>query len=148
MGLGKSPGRDTGEGAGAGLGGAAGAERACPDGTAGVEGAREPAWTLANEFAEVRVSLVHTRNGVRLRICDRRGGRAVELCPLELEALTWQSPEVFSGFLATPFGPEEAADPPGPQHAPPSGTGTTPPPGSHIGAPAGPEGPGGTDRRS
>jgi hypothetical protein len=70
-------------------------------------GAPEPTWTLANEFAEVRVSLVRTRNGVRLRIHDPRGGRAVELCPLELEALTWQAPEVFTGFLATPFGPEE-----------------------------------------
>jgi hypothetical protein len=148
MGLGESPGRDTGEGTGADLGGAAGAERACPGETAGVDGAREPAWTLANEFAEVRVSLVHTRNGMRLRICDPRGGRAVELCPLELEALTWQSPEVFSSFLATPFGPEEAADPPGPQHAPLSGPGTTSPAGSHIVAPAGPEGPGGTGGRS
>jgi hypothetical protein len=63
-------------------------------------------WTLANEFAEVEVSLVRTSHGQRLRIADPRAGRAVELCPLELESLTWQGPEVFSGFLATPFGPE------------------------------------------
>lgn len=66
----------------------------------------EPTWTLANEFAEVQVSLVRTRNGVRLRIRNVRGGRTAELCPLELESLTWQGPEVFSGFLATPFGPD------------------------------------------
>lgn len=63
-------------------------------------------WILANEFAEVRVSLVRTKNGVRLRIRNTKGGRSVELCPLELESLTWQSPELFSDLLATPFGPE------------------------------------------
>ena len=63
-------------------------------------------WLLANEFAEVQVSLVRTQNGVRLRVRNTKGGRSVELCPLELESLTWQPPEVFSGFLVTPFGPE------------------------------------------
>lgn len=66
----------------------------------------EQTWVLANEFAEVHVSLVRTQNGVRLRIRNAKGGQSVELCPLELESLTWQPPEVFSGFLATPFGPE------------------------------------------
>ena len=69
--------------------------------------AGEDTWVLANEFAEVHLSLVRTRNGVRLRIRDPKGGRSVDLCPVELESLTWQPPEVFSGFLATPFGPEE-----------------------------------------
>lgn len=69
--------------------------------------AGEGAWVLANEFAEVHVSLVRTRNGVRLRIRDPKGDRSVDLCPVELESLTWQPPEVFSGFLRTPFGPEE-----------------------------------------
>lgn len=70
-------------------------------------GAGEGTWVLANEFAEVHLSLVRTRNGARLRIRDPKGGRSVDLCPVELESLTWQPPEVFSGFLATPFGPEE-----------------------------------------
>jgi hypothetical protein len=61
---------------------------------------------LANEFAEVRVRRVHTRNGVRLEIAAPKLGRGILLCPLELEALTWQSSEVFSRMLATPFGPE------------------------------------------
>jgi hypothetical protein len=77
-----------------------------------VTGQRQPeadsrTWVLANEFAEVHLSLVRTHNGARLRIRDPKGGRSVDLCPVELESLTWQTPEVFSGFLATPFGPEE-----------------------------------------
>jgi hypothetical protein len=69
----------------------------------------EPEIEIANEFAEVLVSKVQTRNGVRLRVRAPKGGREVLLCPLELESLTWQPPEVFSGFLATPYGPEETA---------------------------------------
>jgi hypothetical protein len=61
---------------------------------------------LANEFAEVRVRKVHTRNGVRLEIMAPKLERKVLLCPLELEALSWQTPETFSKFLETPFGPE------------------------------------------
>jgi hypothetical protein len=61
---------------------------------------------LASEFAEVRVRKVHTRNGVRLEILSPKLDRRVLLCPLELEALSWQTPETFSKFLKTPFGPE------------------------------------------
>ena len=61
---------------------------------------------LANEFAQVSVRKVATRNGVRLEIVAPKLGRGIRLCPLELESLTWQSPETFSGFLSTPFGPE------------------------------------------
>lgn len=61
---------------------------------------------LANEFAEVMVRKVHTRNGVRLEIAAPKLGQHILLCPLELEALTWQTSETFSGLLATPFGPE------------------------------------------
>ncbi|MDA0313485.1 MAG: dihydrodiol dehydrogenase [Gemmatimonadetes bacterium] len=61
---------------------------------------------LANEYALVRVRQVQTRNGVRLEIVAPRLGRAIRLCPVELESLTWQSHETFSAFLETPFGPE------------------------------------------
>jgi hypothetical protein len=61
---------------------------------------------LANEFAEVRVRKVSTRNGVRLEISAPKMGSRILLCPLELETLTWQSHEAFSKALATPFGPE------------------------------------------
>lgn len=65
---------------------------------------------VSNEFAQVLVTRVHTRNGVRLEIRSPRLGRAIRLCPLELETLTWQDQTTFSRFLAAPFGPEPEAD--------------------------------------
>jgi hypothetical protein len=65
---------------------------------------------LANEYATVQVRRVRTRNGVRLEISSPQLGRAIRLCPLELEALTWQTHETFSAFLRTPFGPETDAE--------------------------------------
>ena len=62
---------------------------------------------LANEFSEVVVELVPTRNGARLRISVPASGRAILLCPLELEALTWQDHEFFTRLLTTPHGPED-----------------------------------------
>lgn len=62
---------------------------------------------LANEFTEVVVERVRTRNGVRLRISVPSSGHEITLCPLELEALTWQGHELFSALLRTPHGPEE-----------------------------------------
>ncbi len=61
---------------------------------------------LGNEFTEVVVERVQTRNGARLRISVPSSGRAILLCPLELEALTWQNHEMFSQLLKTPNGPE------------------------------------------
>jgi hypothetical protein len=65
---------------------------------------------LANEFAAVSVRRVNTRNGVRLEIAAPKLGTRIRLCPLELETLTWQSSDTFSGFLSTPFGPEPEAE--------------------------------------
>ena len=65
---------------------------------------------LANEYALVRVRKVHTRNGARLEISAPHLERTIRLCPLELETLTWQTPETFSEFLRTPFGPEREAE--------------------------------------
>jgi hypothetical protein len=61
---------------------------------------------IANEFAAVLVTPIETRNGVRLRISSPRLQRSIDLDPLELESLTWQSHELFSQLLAHPFGPE------------------------------------------
>ncbi|MFG1858188.1 hypothetical protein ACGFJT_40575 [Actinomadura geliboluensis] len=61
--------------------------------------------TLGNEFAEARVSLVQTRNGVRLLIEATRSGQWVTLDPLELEALTWQGTVTFSAMVGRPFSP-------------------------------------------
>jgi hypothetical protein len=62
---------------------------------------------LGNEFTQVVVERVRTRNGVRLRILVPSSGREISLCPLELEALTWASPGLFTGLLATPHGPQD-----------------------------------------
>jgi hypothetical protein len=61
---------------------------------------------LGNEFSEVVVEPVQTRNGVRLRIAVPASGHQILLCPLELEALAWQDHEFFARLLATPHGPE------------------------------------------
>lgn len=74
--------------------------------------------TVANEFAEVRVRLIRTRNGTRLLVESPRSGQWVTLCPLELEALTWQNTATFSAMIGTPFAPMIPDDDrPGP-HAP------------------------------
>lgn len=62
---------------------------------------------IANEFATVRVHVVRTRNGMRLRILSTRTGRTIDLDPLELETLTWQTHDLFSDLLGTPHGPED-----------------------------------------
>lgn len=73
------------------------------------QGPEERTLELANEYAVVRVREVRTGNGVRLEIMAPRLGRVIRLCPLELESLTWQPHDTFSGFLRTPFGPEDGS---------------------------------------
>jgi hypothetical protein len=70
---------------------------------------------LGNEFTEVVVERVQTRNGARLRISVPSSGHQILLCPLELEALTWQDHELFSQLLQTPNGPEGSEDSKGPE---------------------------------
>jgi hypothetical protein len=60
---------------------------------------------LGNEFAEIVIERVDTRNGARVVISAPRSGRSVSLCPLELEALTWQNTETFSAMIGKPFEP-------------------------------------------
>jgi hypothetical protein len=72
----------------------------------GVPAVGEPVIRLGNEFTEVVVERVRTRNGARLRISVPSSGRQIMLCPLELEALTWQDHELFDTLLRTPHGPE------------------------------------------
>jgi hypothetical protein len=64
---------------------------------------------LANEFADVVIERVSTRNGTRLRIFVPSTGAEILLCPLELEALTWQDHDFFTGLLADPFGHGDGA---------------------------------------
>lgn len=54
---------------------------------------------VANEFADVQVRRVHTRNGVRLEIFSPRRGTRVHLDAVELDLLSFQEPEIFSEML-------------------------------------------------
>ncbi|HEV7825194.1 MAG TPA: dihydrodiol dehydrogenase [Mycobacteriales bacterium] len=67
---------------------------------------------IANEFAEVRVSRIETRNGARLLIESPRSGRRIALCPLELEALTWQNPATFAAMVGRSGSPLVEEDAP------------------------------------
>lgn len=60
---------------------------------------------IANEFSEIRVVRVETRNGSRLLIESPKSGQWITLCPLELESLTWQNSATFSRMIGHPFGP-------------------------------------------
>jgi len=62
----------------------------------------DPTIDIANEFAAVTVRRVATRNGVRLRVEAPRSCTAIDLDPLELEALTWQSHDALAALLRTP----------------------------------------------
>ncbi|MBA3367549.1 MAG: hypothetical protein H0T99_02535 [Geodermatophilaceae bacterium] len=66
--------------------------------------------SIGNEFSEIRVSRVETRNGSRLLIESPRSGQWMALCPLELEALTWQNTATFSAMIGNPYGPLVAED--------------------------------------
>jgi hypothetical protein len=81
------------------------ARRAAAQHDALLEGARGEPITIANEFAEVRVVRVDTRNGSRLLIESPKSGQWVSLDPLELESLTWQNTATFSAMIGNPFGP-------------------------------------------
>lgn len=69
--------------------------------------ATDDALTITNEFTSVRVRKVHTRNGERLEVRSAKLGFVILLDPLELESLTWQTPDTFCRFLQDPYGPED-----------------------------------------
>ncbi|HEV7361361.1 dihydrodiol dehydrogenase [Mycobacterium sp. Dal123C01] len=55
--------------------------------------------TVANEFTEVVVRRVDTRNGSRLLISAPKSGRWISLDALEVEALTWQNPRTMAAMV-------------------------------------------------
>jgi hypothetical protein len=59
---------------------------------------------LTDDHAVVRIRKVNTRNGVRLEIAAPHSGRAIRLCPLELETLTWQTHEDLAELRPAPGG--------------------------------------------
>lgn len=84
---------------------AAAARRAAAERAALLAGAQGEPLVIANEFAEVRVHRVDTRNGSRLLVESPKSGQWVALDPLEMEALTWQNTATFSAMIGNPFGP-------------------------------------------
>ena len=54
---------------------------------------------IANEFADVVVNRVETRNGVRLDIWSPRRGTRVQLDAVALDCLSFQEPELITELL-------------------------------------------------
>ncbi|MEM6108106.1 dihydrodiol dehydrogenase [Mycobacterium sp. 050272] len=61
--------------------------------------------TVANEFTEVVIQRVDTRNGSRLLIRAPRTGRWISLDALEVEALTWQNPATMAAMVGNSQAP-------------------------------------------
>ena len=55
---------------------------------------------IANEFADVVVRRVETRNGVRLDIWSPRRGSRILLDAVALDCLSYQEPELITELLA------------------------------------------------
>lgn len=72
----------------------------------------DPPIRISNEFANINIRKVYTRNGERLEIDAPRRGYRVLLDAVELESLTWQTPETFSGFLRASIGRDIEEDEP------------------------------------
>lgn len=68
-------------------------------------GAVGEALTVANEFTEVMVRRVDTRNGSRLLVSSPRSGQWISLDALEVEALTWQNPRTLAAMVGNMNGP-------------------------------------------
>lgn len=66
---------------------------------------KHPIFQIANEFTVVRVGYTRTGSGERLVVTSPRLGFECQLDPLQLESLTWQTPELYSQLLDTPYGP-------------------------------------------
>lgn len=67
--------------------------------------------TVANEFTEVVVQRVDTRNGSRLLITAPRSGQSISLDALEIEALTWQNARTLAAMVGNsqaPLLPDES----------------------------------------
>jgi hypothetical protein len=70
--------------------------------------------TVANEFTEVVVRRVDTRNGSRLLICAPRSGGWISLDALEVEALTRQNSRTLAAMVGNSHAPllsDEGAEP-------------------------------------
>lgn len=64
------------------------------------DGGSEGPIVIANEFADVVVSRVQTRNGMRLDIWSPRRGTRILLDAVALDCLSYQEPELITEMLA------------------------------------------------
>ncbi|OBJ49190.1 dihydrodiol dehydrogenase [Mycobacterium sp. 1423905.2] len=69
---------------------------------------------VANEFTEVQVRRVNTRNGARLLITAPKSGWWISLDALEVEALTWQNTRTLAAMVGNPQIPLLPGEPEGP----------------------------------
>lgn len=76
-----------------------------------VRGAVGDPLSVANEFTEVVVRRVDTRNGSRLLISAPRSGQWITLDALEVEALTWQNPRTMAAMVGNSYAPLLPDDP-------------------------------------
>jgi hypothetical protein len=60
---------------------------------------------VANEFTEVVMRRVDTRNGSRLLICATKSGRWISLDALEVEALTRQNARTLAAMVGNANAP-------------------------------------------
>jgi hypothetical protein len=70
-----------------------------------LQGAVGEPLTVANEFAEVQVRRVDTRNGSRLLITAPRTGQWISLDALEVEALSRQNTRTLTAMVGNSYGP-------------------------------------------
>ena len=85
-----------------------------------LDGAVGQPLTVANEFTEVVVRRVDTRNGSRLLITSPKTGQWITLDALEVEALTWQNTRTLAAMVGNSYAPllpdepDEPDEPDGP----------------------------------
>ena len=60
---------------------------------------------ISNEAAIARVRKVRTGHGVRLEIYAPEKDSRVYLDPLNIESLSWQTPDTLSKLIEEPYGP-------------------------------------------
>ncbi|MGO9153334.1 dihydrodiol dehydrogenase [Mycobacterium sp.] len=70
-----------------------------------LQGAVGETLTFANEFAEVQVHRVDTRNGSRLLITAPHTGQWISLDALEVDALTRQNTRTLTAMVGNSYGP-------------------------------------------
>jgi hypothetical protein len=64
------------------------------------DGGNDGPIVIANEFADVVVRKVETRNGVRLELWSPRRGTCVRYDAVALDALSYQEPEFITELLS------------------------------------------------